>query len=387
MHPIRNLTATGAVIAAAVAAVAGPAAAHTQAHFDPGAQAGFGFPGPAGEVFAQSDNLTGNTVTVYDRDRSGRLSAAGTYPTGGDGGQLDGSVVDHLASMNSLVYDASAKLLFAVNAGSNTITEFAVRGDRLGLVQVIPSGGVFPVSISVHGDLVYVLNALGGGSVQGYRLLFDRLVPIPGSRRALGLDPAETPQFTSTPGDVAFSPDGGQLLVTTKGNGNDIDVFAVGPTGQLSTTPTVNVEPGLVPFSLAFGPGGQVAVANAGNNSVQTFRLDHRGVLTQIGSVLTGQMATCWIVADGSLLFAGNAGSATESTLLDRFGSLSVLGATPTDAGTVDAAVSPDGGYLYVQTGGAGIVDEFRVGLAGSLTEIGSVTVPGGIGGEGIATS
>ena len=385
MHPIRNLAGTVAVVLAAVGGVAGPAAAHTQAHVDPGGHAGF--TGPVGEVFAQSDNLTGNTVTVYDRDRGGALSPAGTYSTGGDGGQLDGSVVDHLASMNSLVYDAGAKLLFAVNAGSNTVTEFAARGDRLALEQVIPSGGSFPVSIAVHGDLVYVLNALAGGSVQGYRLEFGRLVPIPGSQRPLGLDPAETPQFTSTPGDVAFSPDGSQLLVTTKGNGNDIDVFGVGRFGQLSPTPTVNVEAGLVPFSLAFEPGDQVAVADAGDNAVQTFRLDHRGVLTQVASVLTGQMATCWIVADGSLLFAGNAGSGTESALVDHFGSLSVLGTTPTDAGTVDAALSPDGGYLYVQTGAAGIVDGFRVGFGGSLTEVGSVTVPGAIGGEGIATS
>ena len=45
----------------------------------------------------------------------------------------------------------------------------------------------------------------------------------------------------------------------------------------------------------------------------------------------------------------------------------------------------PSGRYLYVQTGGNGIVDEFRVGSAGSLTEVGSVTVPNAVGGEGIA--
>src|SRR6185437_4714662 len=64
-----------------------------------------------------------------------------------------------------------------------------------------------------------------GGSVQGYRVLGRFLVRIPGSNRALGLDPNATPQFTTTPGQVAFTPDGSQLVVTTKGNGNDIDVF------------------------------------------------------------------------------------------------------------------------------------------------------------------
>jgi hypothetical protein len=40
-----------------------------------------------------------------------------------------------------------------------------------------------------------------------------------------------------------------------------------------------------------------------------------------------------------------------------------------------------------VQTGANGIVDEFSINPNGSLTSIGSVTVPGGAGGEGIAAS
>ena len=60
------------------------------------------------------------------------------------------------------------------------------------------------------------------------------------------------------------------------------------------------------------------------------------------------------------------------------------LGQTATDPGTVDASASIDGQYLYVQTGGNGIVDEFHVNANGSLTAIGSVTVAGAVGGEGI---
>ena len=51
----------------------------------------------------------------------------------------------------------------------------------------------------------------------------------------------------------------------------------------------------------------------------------------------------------------------------------------------MDAAASPDGRFLYVQTGGHGIVDEFAVHPGGSLTPVGSVTVAGAAGGEGIA--
>ena len=133
-----------------------------------------------------------------------------------------------------------------MNAGRDTISVFAVRGDRLALRQVLGSGGVFPVSVAVHGDLVYVLNALNGGSVQGYRVLGRFLARIPGWHRALGLDPNATPQFTTTPGQVAFTPDGSQVVVTTKGNGNDIDVFGVSFSGRLSAKATVNAEPGSV---------------------------------------------------------------------------------------------------------------------------------------------
>ena len=50
----------------------------------------------------------------------------------------------------------------------------------------------------------------------------------------------------------------------------------------------------------------------------------------------------------------------------------------------MDAAASSDGSFLYVQAGAAGIVDAYRIGAGGSLTRVGSVTVPGAVGGEGI---
>ena len=67
----------------------------------------------------------------------------------------------------------------------------------------------------------------------------------------------------------------------------------------------------------------------------------------------------------------------------DGAGHLTLGAATHTDPGTVDAAGSVNGNFLYVQTGGNGIVDEFQIS-GGSLTEIGSVSVAGAAGGEGI---
>ncbi len=44
---------------------------------------------------------------------------------------LTGSVVDHTASQGALAFDRRHNLLYAVNAGSNSVSVFAVLGDRL----------------------------------------------------------------------------------------------------------------------------------------------------------------------------------------------------------------------------------------------------------------
>ncbi len=329
--------------------------------------------------------MAGNTVVAYDRNADGTLSQAGSYGTGGLGGVLSGSVVDHLASQGSLALDPSHHFLYAVNAGSDTVTVFGVDGDTLTRQAVVGSGGVFPVSVAVHGNLVYVLNARDGGSVQGFRRSGSGLTPIADSHRSLGLDPSAAPEFVNTPGQVAFSPDGSQLLVTTKANGSDVDVFAVTDTGSLSPAPTVNPLPGAVPFAVTWDGAGHLVLAEAGANAVATFGIDAQGVLHPVDTAATGQAATCWIVRSHDRFYASNAGSADLSgyRVADN-GSLTSLGTTGTDPGTVDATATRDGRFLYVQAGKAGQVDAFRVATGGSLTPLGSVTVPGGAGGEGI---
>jgi 6-phosphogluconolactonase (cycloisomerase 2 family) len=372
-----------AAVAVAAAAFAAPAASAATPSSGSGSR-----PGGDGAVFALTDNTAGNAVIAYHRAQDGTLTQAGSYPTDGLGGILTGSVVDHTASQGALAYDQARGLLIAVNPGSNTISVFRVDGDRLTLSQVLPSGGAFPVSVTVHGDHAYVLDALGGGALYGYRIAGGQLTRVPGSYRGLGLGTTAGSAFTATPGQVAFTPDGSQLLVTTKATGNGVDVFAVRPDGRLSSSPAVNALPGTVPFAVEFGPGGHVVLAEAGTNAVATFRLSPAGALAQLAVADTGQMGTCWIAAAGAYLYASNAGSGSVSGYQAGWsGGLTALGNTPTDAGTVDAAAAADGRFLYVQAGKAGIVDEFAVAADGSLTQIGSVTVPGGAGGEGIAAA
>jgi 6-phosphogluconolactonase (cycloisomerase 2 family) len=339
-------------------------------------------------VFVQTNQPSGNAVLVFDRGHDGRLTPAGSYATGGLGGAAaPGTESDRLASQGSLVYDRSEHALIAVNAGSNTVSAFRVEGDHLRLVDVAASGGEFPASVATFGDLVYVLNSGGPGTVAGFRLEHGALVSIPGSARSLGLANTTPPNFLMAPGQVGFSSDGGHLLVTTKASTSSIDVFAVQPDGRLSPTPVVNPSATPVPFAFTFDPGGRLVAGEAGASSVTTYTLQANGSLTGPQSATDGQVALCWIQRVGPYYFVANTGSNSLSSFTLASGGQPVLLhslAVATPAGPIDLTAS--GGFLYGETGLAGTVEEYAVQDDGSLASIGSVTgLPAGI--EGIAAS
>jgi 6-phosphogluconolactonase (cycloisomerase 2 family) len=369
-----------AVLLAAAAALVGAQAAL--------ADDGQGGNGNKDVVFVQTNELGGNQIVVYDRGADGRLTQAGSYATGGLGGAaLPGTESDHLASQGSLQYDPELRLLLAVNAGSDTVSAFRVQGDRLRLLDVVPSGGQFPASITVHDGLAYVLNSGGAGIVQGFRVGHSGVEPIPGSARSLGLANTTPPNFLTAPGQVGFTPDGRQLLVTTKASTSSIDVFQVGSDGRLSAAPVVNPGATPVPFAFTFSPDGRLVAGEAGASSVTTYAIQADGTLTAPKSQSDGQVALCWIQRIGSFYFVANTGSNTLSSFTvgsDGQPSLLAAVAATTHAGPIDLASSGD--FLYAETGVLGTVDEFQVGGDGTLTPLGSVTgLPSGI--EGIAAT
>jgi 6-phosphogluconolactonase (cycloisomerase 2 family) len=335
-------------------------------------------------VFVQTAAPEGNAVVSHRRHDNGMLSPDSRYPTGGRGGALGGAVADRLASQGSLAYDDARGILYAVDAGSNALVLFRADGNRLDPPRRLPSGGGFPVSVALCDDLVYVLNGRDGGSIQGYRHEGDDLLPIEDSHRELELDTDAMPEFTHTPGQVGFTPDGRHLVVTTKAD-DAILVYPLGDDGCPSPTARRHDRPGAVPFGFLFMPTGHLVVAEAGTNALSSFSIDPDGSLTLVDTMTTGQSATCWVSGSGHFLFASNAGSSTVTSMrIDDDGHLAVTGTTPTSPGSVDSAVSADGRFLYVQAGGVGVVDELAINEDGSTTLIGSIVVEGAHGGEGI---
>jgi 6-phosphogluconolactonase (cycloisomerase 2 family) len=343
-------------------------------------------------VFVQTNELAGNQVVVFERERDGTLDREGTFATGGNGGNVaPGTASDRLGSQGSLVYDRKHDLLLAVNAGSDTISVFEVRGERLDLEQVLPSGGQFPASIAVHDDLVYVLNAGGVGNVQGFEIDDDELEPIAGSARSLGLANTNPPNFLTSPGQVGFTPDGRKLIVTTKASRSTIDIWDVGRDGRLSETAVLNPSATPVPFAFTFDRKKRLVVGEAATSSVTTYEIERDRTLDDQQSQSDGQVALCWIVEARGFFYVTNTGSNNVSGYrIDRQGVPTLIGATgivaTTNAGPIDMTTSAGGRFLYVQTGTAGTVDQFRVNRDGTLTSLGAVTgLP--VGQEGIAST
>ena len=341
-------------------------------------------------VLVQTNEPGGNHVVVYDRSPTGVLSPAGIYSTGGNGGAAAGAPSDKLASQGSLLYDRGHDLLIGVNAGSDSVYAFGVNGDRLSLSDVVPSGGEFPVSVAVRGNLLYVLNAGGNGNVNGFRIAGGKLHPLPGSTRSLGLGNTNPPNFLTSPGQVGFTPDGSKLIVTTKASTSAVDVFAMDPNGRPSAAPVVNPSATPVPFAFTFQPEtGRLVDGEAGASSVTTYAIANKGTLADPRSLSDGQAALCWITRAGDYYYVSNTGSNTVSGYrLAADGTPSLVGPSgvvaTTEPGTIDSTAA--GSFLYVQTGIGGTVDEFRVKTDGSLMQVGTVTgLPPGM--EGIAAS
>ena len=339
--------------------------------------------GSSGAVYVLTNQSPNNSVMVFFRAPDGTLTLSGSFSTGGTGA---GSGADPLGSQGALMLDPGGRLLFAVNSGSNQVSVFAVEGHRLHLIDKVPSGGQMPVSITIFGRLVYVLNAGGTPNIQGFLIspFGNHLVSLPGSARSLAGG------SSASPAQIAFRLDGSVLMVTEKGT-QTIDTYTIDNLGYASG-PISHPSNGATPFGFAFIHRGFVVVSEAGPNALSSYQVGEDGDLDLIsGSVPNNQMATCWAVVpnDGRYAYTANAGSATISSYtIAPDGMLSLLkasaGSTASGSAPTDTAVSAGGRFLYVRTGGNGSVTGFRVEADGSLTPLGSV---GGVpaGAQGIA--
>jgi len=327
--------------------------------------------GRTGDVYVLTNQPqpTGNAVMVFHRDAAGMLTSAGSFATGGNGTGTG------LGSQGAALLSGDSRLLFAVNAGSNSISVFAVSGDRLTLLDTVSSGGSQPISLTVRHNLLYVLNA-GTPNISGFTIEPARhvLVPLLGSTQALPRAAA------AAPAQVAFGPDGDVLVVTEKGT-NLIDTFTVDDEGLAQ--PSVSFPSnGTTPFGFAFGHDNVAIVSDAGSGAgsaaVSSYELDEDGNLEVITPALGDtQTAACWVVVprNGRFAYTSNTGSGTVSSYtVSHGGNLALLNAVAASMGSgsapTDMAFNDNSRFLYVLNSGNGTISGFRVQASGSLTPV-----------------
>jgi 6-phosphogluconolactonase (cycloisomerase 2 family) len=357
----------------------------------------FGARGPknfhAGAVYVLT-NQTTNSVAVFRHNARGMLTAAGEFPTGGAGDptpQPPDPVTDPLASQGALIMSRGNQYLYAVNAGSNQISVLRIRKNSLDIVDLVDSGGVRPISLALHDDLLYVLNEGGTPNITGFTIEDDgTLTPLAGSTRPL------IGGVAADPAQIGFSHDGALLVVTEKA-GNRVNTYTIDDDG-LPSPPIDNPSNGMTPFGFAFNNADTLVVSEAfggaaNQSAASSYEAADNGSLNVIsGSVANSQTASCWVVIpnNGKSAFVSNTGSGTISSyrINPGDGSVTLLNATAADTGMgsapIDMDLSVNSRLLFVLLGGSQSVASFRVWRNGNLTLIDTA---GGLplGAQGIA--
>jgi len=332
--------------------------------------------GPIGHVYVLSNSPAGNAVLDYARAADGSLSGPASSPTGGTG------TGGNLGSQGSVILDGDD--LYAVNAGSNSISRFSVERGGLEWKATVPSGGTMPISLTVHDHLLYVLNGGAPTNISGFDTHGDGLTPIPGSTQSMG-------PGASGPAQISFGRNGDVLVVTEKAT-SSIETFYVDH--DVPDSAAVFAATGNTPFGFDFDKHGNLLTSNA-SGSASSYSLSREGRVNVIsGAVATGQAAPCWLVTskDGRYAYTANGGSGTITGFsIGNDGTLALLNPSGVNAslgGTshpLDEATTKDG-FLYNLTDGLHLISGFAIGDNGTLTGAGST--PGlPVGAAGIAAS
>jgi 6-phosphogluconolactonase (cycloisomerase 2 family) len=316
-----------------------------------------------GAVYTIDNAVTGNNVIKYDRDVNGALTLAGTFSTYGLG---TGS---HLASQGAVVLTDNDHWLLVVDAGSNQISVFKV-GSTLTFTDKVYSDGTMPVSIAIHDNLVYVLNAGGTPDIAGFYLSNNgKLFPIWGSIRPL------SGVASSQPEQIGFNNDG-RVLVVTEVAANNIDTYKVNWAG-VASWPMVHASNGPGPYGFAFDEKGYLVVSEAGTGTLSSYKLSDNGNLKLIsGSVPDFGLAPCWVaIGDHGLVYASNAHGGTISDYkITNNGKLVLISSVDATVNipALDLAFSEGSRYLYSLNGNS--IIGFWVHYDGSLTQVTSVS-------------
>src|SRR5438105_1621655 len=263
--------------------------------------------GVVGSAYIMSNSASGNQVIATTRASYGTLTWKGNYATNGLG-------ITGLTGNNQggLVLSEDGRWLIVVNAGSNDISVFSVNHNGLTLTDRTSSLGTMPISVTVHGSVVYVLNSGGAestGNIAGFALSDGQLSEISGSVQPLS--------GVTAPAEISFNPTGTVLVVTEKST-NMIDTFLVNDHG-VASAPNLQASSGGTPFGFDFTPSGTLVVSEAaggpsGPSAVSSYSISNSRSLTTLSTSVpvTHFAASCLVLTfNGQFAYAHNAHTST----------------------------------------------------------------------------
>ncbi len=324
----------------------------------------------AGFVYTMSNDEAGNSIICYTQKATGGLTYKSTTASGGAGNGMVG-----LGSQGSVVIDAAHRWLYAVNAGSNSISSFAIeRNGSLKIAHTVSSNGTLPVSVTTHGTWLYVVNSTTS-NISGYAIgAGGTLTAVAGSNQPLSA-------ASAGPAQISFTPDGRKLIVTEKAT-NKITSYAVDGAGIAGAG---NAQPaaGKTPFGFDFSGNNYIVVSEASGgmpnvSSVSSYSI--AGSTQAVTGALAGnQTSACWTIvsADGKYAFVANTMSNTLSSLrVSNDGKLKFINAAEVATGTtpIDLTFSGDENYVYNLNSGSHSITQYQKGGNASLKKIGELT-------------
>jgi hypothetical protein len=332
-------------------------------------------------AFYTETNGNPNKLLVFARYSDGTLKQRHSVATGGQGGHQgqpinvmapppvctgNGAGCPALDSQGAIASTPNGKLLFAVNAGSNTVSSFRVTKHGPQLVSQLSSGGTFPDSLTVHGNLLYVLDS-NSLNIQGLTFTSSGVLSaISGSTQPLSAGGT----IPGAPRDIHFDNTGAWLVVTKLANPmtlspvGTLNTFAVNSSGVAG--PAVASDSATpVPFSVGFDSGDHPIITTLGNpfafqaGALESYSIGPTGSLTHIASASTVGYAPCWDVESSNRKYAyivnadilGPAAPSVSTFRLAGNGQFTYLGHTPRSGAEplqTDLALSRDGKYMYV---------------------------------------
>jgi hypothetical protein len=380
-------------------------------------------------VYVESNTSAPNSNSIYAfrRGSSGSLTPLTGSPflTGGAGVQYTGSNLGPFDSDSEVIVNPNQTLLFAVNAGSDSVAVFSIKQDG-SLVAVtgspFPSGGNDPVSLALDGNVLIVVNQSGDFARPSTILpnYTTMRVASDGTLTPFGTNTNDTSragqntvsvaagsapsQALSVPGtDLLFGADflGGLLQhfrVDGEGELHALSPIALPATEFTATTPRL-------PLGLWSNPKEPILyVGYVTANKMGVYQYNQQGGLKFLRTVPNAGQGICWIRANrrGTRLYTTdtttNQVSVYDST--DAENPVEIQTFTLAGVGSsFQLSLSDDGSFLYVLSqrdsttipdGQGNVLHSLAVQNDGTLEEVGTGIVfdlPPGTRPQGVAVA